>query len=62
MQEQVIPKCSCGGKARYRGKGGYCWIECRKCGKRTGFFPRPIFDVENAFSDIVQEWNRMNKS
>ena len=62
MAEQVIPKCKCGGKARYREKGEHCWIECRKCGKRTGYYPRPTYDVENAFSELVQEWNRMIKS
>lgn len=62
MQEQVIPKCSCGGKARYREKGDYCWIECRECSKRTGYFQRQISDVLDTFSKIVPYWNELNKS
>lgn len=64
MVEQVIPKCKCGGKARYREKGEYCWIECRKCGKRTGYYPngRMTPKVTMLIEALVSEWNNLQHS
>ena len=58
MGEQLIPKCKCGGKARYREKGEHCWIECRKCGTKTGYYRTKGADT----AAMICEWNRMIKS
>ena len=63
MQEQVIQKCSCGGKARVRRKKGILWIECNKCDKTTGYYVdmKEPWDTD-AENHAIQEWNRMIKS
>ena len=63
MQEQVIPKCSCGGKARIRRKKGTLWIECNKCDKTTGYYVdlKEPFDTD-AENRAIKEWNRKVKA
>ena len=63
MQEQVIPKCKCGGKARIRRKKGTLWIACSKCDNQTGYYVdlKEPFDTD-AENHAIQEWNRMIKS
>ena len=49
-----VLNCKCGGKARYREKGAYCWIECRKCGNKTGYYP--VKGTEN--DAVLKEWEK----
>ena len=63
MQEQVILKCSCGGKARIRRKKGTLWIACSKCDNQTGYYVdlKEPFDTD-AENRAIQEWNRKVKA
>ena len=57
-----LSKCKCGGKARYREKNNYCWIECgKKCGLKTGTYNKGYCTSENyeAERQVIMAWNRM---
>ena len=62
VSESELYKCRCGGKPRYRYRIPCHWIECKKCGMKTGYIKdkREQFDPVSV-REAVEEWNRMVK-
>lgn len=60
--EKELNRCTCGGKARYRYGACFHWVECKKCGKSTGYYKDISEPFDPAVKDlVVKAWNKSVK-
>lgn len=56
--EKELRPCPCGGKGRYRYRMPCHWIECKKCGLRTGYYTDWTEQNDPAAkNEAVKAWN-----